>query len=343
MVHVVPAHAEHQSFSPRTALTRTAQLKCNVQQDPFVSCNRCLKQNLRCVIEPNFKRVGKRNRNAEMEKEMEYLRERLAIYEGSQALSSQPTLNAQQPPLNSNTFRTGITPKLEDEAFLQTQHQQVAATSLLDLRSGSPMFYPLGSGEHHVRLSHSEVNELFTEYFQLYHPFLPFLDQVRSPDEYHSQDHKLLFWAIISVAARRYGGRPGLLKDLAKPLTDLIWDSIRNQPNHHVVKALCLLCTWPIPAERTVTDPTFILCGAMMQVAMQIGLHQPTHAQDFIRTKVRLRQEDINDRLRTWAVCNTVAQTYGNLFQILTSTDVIQCLHRKWPAFHNAIQFDTRV
>ena len=42
-----------------------------MQRDPFVSCARCVKQNLRCVIEPNFKRVGKRNRNAEMEKEME--------------------------------------------------------------------------------------------------------------------------------------------------------------------------------------------------------------------------------------------------------------------------------
>jgi transcriptional regulatory protein LEU3 len=296
-------------LSSHPPLTPSAQLKCNVQQDPFVSCHRCQKQNLRCVIEPNFKRVGKRNRNAEMEKEMEYLRERLAIYEGSHAPISQPVLNTPQAPADTNGFSTDQTPKMEDEAFLHTQHQQVAATSLLDLRSGSPMFYPLGSGEHHVRLCPAEVNELFTEYFQLYHPFLPFLDQVRTPDEYHSQDHKLLFWAIISVAARRYNTRPGLLKDLAKPLTDLIWDSIRNQPNHHVVKALCLLCTWPIPAERTVTDPTFILCGAMMQVAMQIGLHQPTHAQDFTRTKVRLRQEDINDRLRTWAVCNTVAQT----------------------------------
>lgn len=268
-----------------------------------------MKQNLRCVIEPNFKRVGKRNRNAEMEKEMEYLRERLALYEGPQALSGQPMLSAPQPSLDANAFHADPAPKVEDEAFLQTQHQQVAATSLLDLRSGSPMFYPLGSGESHIRLSHSEVTELFADYFQLYHPFLPFLDQVRSPDEYYSQDHKLLFWAIISVAARRNSNRPGLLRDLSRPLTDLIWDSIRNQPNHHVVKALCLLCTWPIPAERTVTDPTFILCGAMMQVAMQIGLHQPTHPQDFSRTKVRLQQQDINDRLRTWAVCNIVAQT----------------------------------
>lgn len=307
MSEIIPH--DHIDVPTRITLTYLPQLKCNVQQDPFVSCNRCMKQNLRCVIEPNFKRVGKRNRNAEMEKEMEYLRERLALYEGPQAMSGQPMLNAPQPSLDANAFHADPTPKMEDEAFLQTQHQQVAATSLLDLRSGSPMFYPLGSGESHIRLSHSEVTELFADYFQLYHPFLPFLDQVRSPDEYYSQDHKLLFWAIVSVAARRNSNRPGLLRDLSRPLTDLIWDSIRNQPNHHVVKALCLLCTWPIPAERTVTDPTFILCGAMMQVAMQIGLHQPTHPQDFSRTKVRLQQQDINDRLRTWAVCNIVAQT----------------------------------
>ncbi|RYN43348.1 hypothetical protein AA0112_g744 [Alternaria arborescens] len=285
---------------------RQQKLKCNVQQDPFVSCARCQKQNLRCVIEPNFKRVGKRNRNAEMEKEMEYLRERLAMYEG-QSTPNQPVLNAPQQAPDNHGFTPGPVPKVEDDAFLQTQHTQVAATSLLDLRSGSPMIFALGTGE--VRLGHGEVNELFAEYFQLYHPFLPFLDQVRSPDEYYSQDHKLLFWAIIAVAARRYGPRPSLLKDLSKPLSDLIWDSIRNQPNHHVVKALCLLCTWPLPAERTVTDPTFILCGAMMQVAMQIGLHQPTHPDDFSRTKMQLRREDIHDRLRTWAVCNIVAQT----------------------------------
>jgi len=285
------------------------QLKCNVKQDPFESCQRCRKQNLRCVIEPNFRRVGKRNRNAEMEKEMESLRERLAQYEGPQALTAQSSMCSPRPIANDRRSSMGPASKVEDEAFLTTQHQQVAATSLLDLRSGSPLFYVLGVGDANVRLNPTEVNELFTEYFQLYHPFLPFLDQVRSPDEYYNQDHKLLFWAIISVAARRHNGRPGLLKSLSEPLTDLVWASIRKQPNHHVVKALCLLCTWPVPAERTVTDPTFILCGAMMQVAMQIGLHQPAHVEDFSRVKVHLRQEDIHDRLRTWAVCNIVAQT----------------------------------
>lgn len=294
------------SFPP---LTDACQLRCNVQQDPFQSCSRCLKQNLKCVIEPNFKRVGKRNRNAEMEKEMESLRERLAMYEGRAAVmpNQQPLLNP--PPQGgveqNHIFAGGPIHTEEDDAYLQSQHQQVAATSLLDLRSGSPMFHSLGD----VRLAPAQVNELFAEFFQLYHPFLPFLDPTRSPDDVFSKDSKLLFWAIISVAARHYEVDAGLLNRLKEPLTSLIWQTIKLQPNHHVVKALCLLCTWPLPARTTVTDPTFMLCGVMMQIAMQIGLHQPTHPQDFSRTKVRLRQEDIHDRLRTWAVCNIVAQT----------------------------------
>lgn len=282
------------------------QLRCNVQQDPFTACDRCTKQNLKCVIEPNFKRVGKRNRNAEMEREMELLRERLAIYEGTPVIPGQPTLNAPQTAPDAHTFAPGQVHVEEDDAFLQTQHQQVAATSLLDLRSGSPMFHSLGE----VRLSPVQVNELFAEFFENYAPFLPFLDRGRSPDDIANKDSKLLFWAIISVAARHFSGDRELLKRLKDPLTDLIWRTIKIQPNHHVVKALCLLCTWPLPARTTVSDPTFMLCGVMMQIAMQIGLHQPTHPQDFSRNKVRLQQGDISDRLLTWAVCNIVAQTY---------------------------------
>ncbi|KAF2119552.1 hypothetical protein BDV96DRAFT_348613 [Lophiotrema nucula] len=283
---------------------RQQKLRCNVRQDPFQPCDRCQKQNLKCVIEPNFKRVGKRNRNAEMEKEMEELRDRLAMYEGRGGVPSQPILNTPQPTTESHMFAAGSMHPEEDDAYLQTQHQQVA-TSLLDLRSGSPMFHALGE----VRLAPAQVSELFDEFFQSYHPFLPFLDRTRSPDDISSKDSKLLFWAIISVAARHYKADPRLLGRLKEPLTNLIWQTIKTQANHHVVKALCLLCTWPLPARTTVEDPTFMLCGVMMQIAMQNGLHQPTHAQDFSRMKVRLQQEDIQDRLRTWAVCNIVAQT----------------------------------
>lgn len=296
------------------------------------------------MIEPNFKRVGKRNRNAEMEKEMEQLREKLAYYEGRSSsqmgtpqqqatpgsvvgnahssygpVSSLPIQQQQQQQQQPQHQAHGLphghahahAHGADDADYLQTQHQQVAATSLLDLRSGSPMFITLAQGtKHEVSLTGAQISELFAEFFHCYHPFLPFLDPTRSPDDVYSKDSKLLFWAIISVAARHYSADRDLLRRLQEPLTDEIWRTIRNQPNHHVVKALCLLCTWPLPARTTQSDPTFMLCGVMMQTAMQIGLHSPTHPQDFSRTKVRLEQQDIHDRLRTWAVCNIVAQTY---------------------------------
>ncbi|CAI6334982.1 unnamed protein product [Periconia digitata] len=335
-------HDDDNSTNPRAAQRRNTvvkracnecrqqKLKCNVQQDPFVACARCLKQQLKCVIEPNFKRVGKRTRNAEMEKEMEYLRDKLALYENTHGLlpnfvdthkahqqqldqqqqqpqqpQAQPMLNPPIMPNESPRYFPVPPHTEEDDAFLQTQHQQVAATSLLDLRSGSPMMHTL----ENVRLSPSQVNELFSEFFDHYHPFLPFLDPLRSPDDVCSKDSKLLFWAIISVAARHYIRDAGLLQSLKEPLTDLIWTTMKGHNNHHVVKALCLLCYWPLPQRRTVSDPTFMLCGIMMQLALQIGLHQPTHPQDFSRKKVRLQVEDIQDRRRTWAVCNIVAQT----------------------------------
>ena len=54
-----------------------AQLRCDVVQDPFTVCSRCTRLHLTCKIEDNFKRVGKRTRNAEMEREIADLKRRL--------------------------------------------------------------------------------------------------------------------------------------------------------------------------------------------------------------------------------------------------------------------------
>jgi hypothetical protein len=46
----------------------------------------------------------------------------------------------------------------------------------------------------------------------------------------------------------------------------------------------------------------------MMHAAMQIGLHRPGHTQDFSKLRIELREEELRDRVKTWAVCNIVAQ-----------------------------------
>jgi transcriptional regulatory protein LEU3 len=240
-----------------------------------------------------------------MEREISELRTRLAEMSGHAPSIGTPGAfisNSLQDPASYPGFTN------EDDQYLGTHG---AVQSLLDLRGGSPSnakLYSLGN----VILASDSVNELFKEYFENYHPWLPFLDADVSPEEYLKQD-RLLFWTIICVAARHYVPDRSLYSKLtgaAGPLNNLLWETLRKVPqSQYVVKALCLLCTWPLPTSRTSTEQTYMLCGLMMQIALQIGLHQPTHLQDFSRVKLTIRREDINDRVRTWAVCNIVAQT----------------------------------
>lgn len=51
-----------------------------------------------------------------------------------------------------------------------------------------------------------------------------------------------------------------------------------------------------------------MLAGIMFQLAMQYGLHRPSHANDFSRFRVELREEEVTDRLHTWSTVNIVAQ-----------------------------------
>ncbi len=193
----------------------------------------------------------------------------------------------------------------------QTAYAHDAAAGLLDLRSGiekSP-----GRGHTFKRLEDVVVTteciqELHKRFFTLFNPFVPFLNPERTPDEYF-QRSPLLFWTIVTTGARQYSADPDLFSALIQPLTRLVWTTMADVPqNYHVVKALILLCAWPLPTSSTSTDPTLMLCGLMMKIALQIGLHRPSHAQDFTKFRIELREIELQDRVVVWSVCNMVAQ-----------------------------------
>ena len=246
-----------------------------------------------------------------MERELQNLRQRLSQYEPLEADPTGTQLAGQQAngTQDANDFF--------DAEAIQALHQG-AADSLLELRNSTDI--PLISEapqtqERTMRLENAvltmtQIEDLFREYFSHYHPFLPFLDPEKSPDHYYGLS-ELLFWTIVAVGARRYEEDPTLLTGLASPLSNLLWSTIASLStlNYHCAKALCLICTWPLPTKSTSTDPTYLLSGIMTHLAMQNGLHRPAHAQDFCRMRVVLNEQDQSDRLKTWAACNIVAQT----------------------------------
>lgn len=192
-------------------------------------------------------------------------------------------------------------------------YAQDAVAGLLDLRN-SPGQKPAYKKVEDVALSKEQVDELFRRFFTFNHPFLPFLNPDRSPDEYYARS-PLLFWTICLVGARHHTREPHLFSALSGPLSRQIWSTLADVPqNYHVIKALILLCAWPLPTSSTSTDSTFMLCGMMMQIALQIGLHRPDHAQDFTKFRVEVRQAELQDRIAVWGVCNIVAQRIATAY-----------------------------
>lgn len=215
--------------------------------------------------------------------------------------------------LQSNGLVNG-TPSLSGPSNAYTHD---AAAGLLDLRSGierSPARGPVFKRLEDVALTLESIQELHKRFFTLFSPFLPFLNPERTPDEFFRRS-PLLFWTIITIGARQYHADRELFSALSGPLTRLVWATMAEIPqSHHVVKALILLCAWPLPTSSTSTDPSFMYCGLMMKIALQIGLHRPSHAQDFSKFRIELREIELQDRVVVWSVCNIVAQRICTLF-----------------------------
>lgn len=146
-------------------------------------------------------------------------------------------------------------------------------------------------------------------FFRDYHPHLPFLDPEIHPSAYF-ESCELLFWAIVSVAARRFQHNPTLLPQLSRHVSDLVWNKVRILPSSKgIVQSLVLLCSWPFPTSSTATDTTYLLSGVMMQIGIQLGLNRPTTPEDFTKFTVNLTPYEYAERVRTWAACCIAAHS----------------------------------
>lgn len=147
-----------------------------------------------------------------------------------------------------------------------------------------------------------------TRYFECYHPFLKLLDPGLSPDQYYSRS-PLLFWAIVTTAARRYPEEPSLFAGISRALTKLTWASISNRPHtRFMIEAILLQLAWPIPTATIANDNTYLLSSIAVQGCVQLGLHVPDDHQEFTTLLVKLSPEEIKLSRKTWVACNIVSQ-----------------------------------
>ena len=143
---------------------RQQKLRCDVVQSPsYNPCSRCRRLQLDCRIDSNFRRVGKRSKNAEMEREIIELRRQLATQQSASATNA-PVIKPEP-----SSPGTPSVPPLQSTVS-QYLGNQDAVASLLDLRAGleggsytrSPsgqVIFPRRLGQ--AELSQARVIELF--------------------------------------------------------------------------------------------------------------------------------------------------------------------------------------
>ncbi|KAJ5247648.1 hypothetical protein N7468_002631 [Penicillium chermesinum] len=245
-----------------------------------------------------------------MEKEIADLRKRLST--NAEETKYDSNIADHQSPCSEDVF-----PRRESSAVATSRPVSVAAephpsigTPLAMKRSGSIISQDENTPWRleDVVLSRARVARLYDHYYNYYHPFLPLLNLPKPPEVYLGRC-PLLAWTVVCVASRRSPSEPGLLSALSGPFSRLLWQTITGVPqDYRVVKALCILCTWPLPTTSQRTDATFMLSGLMMQIAMQLGLHRPVQSEEFTTFRMEVQGEALKDRLHTWVICNIVAQ-----------------------------------
>ena len=112
------------------------QLRCDVVQEPFKICSRCARCNLECRIDSNFKRIGKRKKNAEMEREIVELRNQLASQQSSPAIPT-PGVGMAFGGVSHSPISPPV-PQLQS-SLDQYMGSEEAVASLLDLRDGGSL------------------------------------------------------------------------------------------------------------------------------------------------------------------------------------------------------------
>ncbi|KAF7932268.1 hypothetical protein EAE99_003508 [Botrytis elliptica] len=269
---------------------RQQKLGCNVEKDPFKPCCRCTRLGIECKLDSDFKRVAKRHKHAEMQKEIEELKELVAKQAALLAVANSPDNFGKENNASSSTDSKPKDQRIDD-----------------------------------ILVTGEQLSFLFDQYFSRYHHICPILDPTQTCDQTFAQD-PVLGWGIVLVSARRYPQDPTLVLNLSKAYMKSLWNSISDMPQRaSSIKALALLCTWPVPLIRGFTksrndkasatmglselDPTWMLSGIMMQISLQTGMHRPRHAQDFLKQTRDVSEAELSDRKLTWALCNIVSQS----------------------------------
>lgn len=134
------------------------------------------------------------------------------------------------------------------------------------------------------------------------------LERTRSLDAYY-ESSDLLFWTIISIAARTSPPEKDFLARLSPFLTTAVGGTLLGGPIRlPKIQALLLLSLWPAYNVTWWSDRSYVLSSYAVTAATYLGLHSPFFEYEYSDNDSETMDQERAERTRTWIGCLIVAQ-----------------------------------
>lgn len=159
----------------------------------------------------------------------------------------------------------------------------------------------------HCQLFPEDINTLFSLYFERINPFFSVLDpELHTPSKL-IWANPFLFTVICATAARYYTAR----LDIYPLATDFAHDAagkalIEGSKTVDVCQAFLILSVYPVPKKRWAEDRSWLLQGAAITLALELGLDQPPPQS--------CDEREALNRMRTWLNCFCVDHSHSIQF-----------------------------
>ncbi|KAG7903957.1 hypothetical protein KL935_000096 [Ogataea polymorpha] len=210
---------------------RQQKAKCDAHETAPEPCTRCKRRKLPCELKSDYKRTYKRAKIAQLEKEYEFLRQRLQgdvrSMEYAPQITTLPPLNAVTAPLPAPpppqtippilpfvspspspatapaTAPTGpaVMRNMTESTFFGTKGPDPVAVPRVHIDPSLYMCSPKSLGD--VNLSEDQIRALFYEYVERYHPILPVVDVHKGVEKLYKLC-PVLFWTIMYTGLRKH-------------------------------------------------------------------------------------------------------------------------------------------
>ncbi len=242
------------------------------------------------------------------------------------ALSSNSTPFAASPkPIQSNVYPQSL-PMEQGPSIIRNDYSQIESKPLKIQLTDEQLFCtPKQFGE--VELSTEQIRQLFLEFVNNYHQFLPIVDLSRGPERIHRLC-PVLFWTIMSVALRHHSTdilmtlapllKTALAEITISPITRYLPNEedepILNVSSVFSVQAFLIYTFWPPLTSSLSADSSWNTVGIAIFQAIRIGLNGPG-VNNYSNQQ---QQPEVNsilkEHVRTWISCNIVSQTIATAF-----------------------------